>query len=95
MGPGSRVKSEAELQELDTNPSDKQPPGVDEKENEWEPQSLEEALLGEWEEGEHLRVGLPFHWLWPSKEDTLSRLDGGKDHDIWISRKQFSAEETI
>ena len=47
MGPGSRVKSEAELQELDTNPSDKQPPGVDEKENEWEPQSLEEALLGE------------------------------------------------
>ena len=40
MGPGSRVKSEAELQELDTNPSDKQPPGVDE-----EPQSLEEALM--------------------------------------------------
>ena len=28
----------------DTLPSDKQPPGVDE---EWEPQSLEEALLGE------------------------------------------------
>ena len=29
---------------VDTNPSDTQPPGVDE---EWEPQSLEEALLGE------------------------------------------------
>ena len=29
---------------LDTNPSDKQPPGTDE---DWEPQSLEEALLGE------------------------------------------------
>ena len=29
---------------IDTNPSDEQPPGVDE---EWEPQSLEEALLGE------------------------------------------------
>ena len=29
---------------LDTNPSDKQPPGVDEEK---EPQSLEEALLGE------------------------------------------------
>jgi len=29
---------------VDTNPSDAQPPGVDE---EWEPQSLEEALLGE------------------------------------------------
>ncbi len=43
MGPGSRVKSEAELQELDTNPSEKQPPGVDDD----MPQSLEEALLGE------------------------------------------------
>ena len=29
---------------VDTNPSDKQPPGVDEEK---EPQSLEEALLGE------------------------------------------------
>ena len=29
---------------LDTNPSDYQPPGVDEEK---EPQSLEEALLGE------------------------------------------------
>ena len=29
---------------VDTSPSDIQPPGVDE---EWEPQSLEEALLGE------------------------------------------------
>ena len=29
---------------VDTNPSDTQPPGVD---DEWEPQSLEEALLGE------------------------------------------------
>ena len=29
---------------MDTSPSDIQPPGVDE---EWEPQSLEEALLGE------------------------------------------------
>ena len=29
---------------VDTMPSDEQPPGVDE---EWEPQSLEEALLGE------------------------------------------------
>ena len=31
---------------VDTLPSDQQPPGVD-KEDEWEPQSLEEALLGE------------------------------------------------
>ncbi len=29
---------------VDQTPSDSQPPGVDE---EWEPQSLEEALLGE------------------------------------------------
>ena len=29
---------------VDTSPSDIQPPGVDE---EWEPQSLEEALVGE------------------------------------------------
>ena len=36
--PDSRLKN------LDTNPSDVQPPGVDE---EREPQSLEEALLGE------------------------------------------------
>ena len=43
MGPGSRAKSEAELQELDTNPSDKQPPGVDEEEDY---NSLEEALTG-------------------------------------------------
>jgi len=35
-GPEKEVK--------DTMPSDKQPPGVD---DEWEPQSLEEALLGE------------------------------------------------
>ena len=33
-----------EKEKLDTLPSDKQPPGVDE---EREPQSLEEALLGE------------------------------------------------
>jgi len=33
-----------EPEPIDTNPSDKQPPGVDE---EWEPESLEEALLGE------------------------------------------------
>tara|TARA_R100000458_G_scaffold25672_1_gene23097 strand:+ start:369 stop:542 length:174 start_codon:yes stop_codon:yes gene_type:complete len=35
---------------VDTLPLDHQPPGVDEekeKEEEWEPQSLEEALLGE------------------------------------------------
>ena len=43
MGPGSRAKSEVELQELDTNPSDKQPPGVDE---ETDYNSLEEALTG-------------------------------------------------
>ena len=41
MGPGSRIKSEKELQELDTNPSDRQPPGVDE---EVDYNSLEEAL---------------------------------------------------
>ena len=41
MGPGSRAKSEVELQELDTNPSDRQPPGVDE---EVDFDSLEEAL---------------------------------------------------
>jgi len=34
-----------EPEPIDTNPSDQQPPGVDEEE--WEPQSLEEALLGE------------------------------------------------
>jgi len=33
-----------EPEKVDTNPSDQQPPGVDE---EREPQSLEEALLGE------------------------------------------------
>ena len=38
---------DSRLNNLDTNPSDQQPPGVDEKEDEWEPQSLEEALLGE------------------------------------------------
>tara|TARA_Y100001963_G_scaffold154231_1_gene242550 strand:- start:581 stop:754 length:174 start_codon:yes stop_codon:yes gene_type:complete len=43
LTPGSRVKSEKELQELDTNPSEIQPPGVDEDR---EPQSLEEALTG-------------------------------------------------
>jgi hypothetical protein len=34
---------------VDTLPLEYQPPGVDEKEKEeeWEPQSLEEALLGE------------------------------------------------
>ena len=31
LTPGSRVKSERELQELDTSPSEIQPPGVDEK----------------------------------------------------------------
>ena len=36
--PDSRLKN------LDTNPSDQQPPGVDEDDM---PQSLEEALLGE------------------------------------------------
>jgi hypothetical protein len=41
----TRLSPEPEV--LDTNPSDHQPPGVDEKEEEWEPQSLEEALLGE------------------------------------------------
>ncbi len=35
---------EPEPERVDTNPSDVQPPGVDE---EREPQSLEEALLGE------------------------------------------------
>ncbi len=37
--------SPSNTERLDTNPSDYQPPGVDEEEN--EPQSLEEALLGE------------------------------------------------
>ena len=32
-------------EEHDNSPSDRQPPGVDEEE--WEPRSLEEALLGE------------------------------------------------
>ena len=42
----TRLSPEPEV--LDTNPSDYQPPGVDEKkEEDWEPQSLEEALLGE------------------------------------------------
>ena len=50
MGPDSRAakanqKLQADIKDpVDTNPSDIQPPGVDE---EWEPQSLEEALLGE------------------------------------------------
>jgi len=37
------AKQIAPAEELDTNPSDHQPPGVDE----YEPQSLEEALTGE------------------------------------------------
>ena len=41
MSPDSRVKSEKELQELDTSPSDIQPPGVD---DEIDYNSLEEAL---------------------------------------------------
>ena len=64
---------------VDLTPSDSQPPGVDEDDL---PQSLEEALLGEQQDWEHLRVGPPFHWLLPSKEDTISRLDGGRDHKI-------------
>ena len=43
LTPGSRVKSERELQELDTSPSEVQPPGVDE---EVDYNSLEEALTG-------------------------------------------------
>ena len=44
----TRISPEPEMDDdIDTNPSDQQPPGVDEKEDEWEPQSLEEALLGE------------------------------------------------
>ena len=34
-------------EQLDTNPSDQQPPGVDEEKEEVEYSSLEEALLGE------------------------------------------------
>ena len=41
IGLGSRVKSEKELQELDTSPSDMQPPGVD---DEIDYNTLEEAL---------------------------------------------------
>ncbi len=50
LTPGSRVKSERELQELDTSPSEIQPPGIDNVSTdsgiESEPQSLEEALAG-------------------------------------------------
>jgi hypothetical protein len=42
--PASVTWLSPEPEPVDTNPSDVQPPGVDE---EWEPQSLEEALLGE------------------------------------------------
>jgi len=47
--PASVTWLSPEPEPVDTNPSDYQPPGVDEKEEEeeWEPQSLEEALLGE------------------------------------------------
>ena len=38
---------------------------------EWEPQSLEEALLGEWLERGHLRVGPPFLLALSPYEDTL------------------------
>ena len=70
---------------VDTSPSDIQPPGVDE---DIDYNTLEEALTS-WEGGEHLNVGLPFHWLWPSTLDTLSRLDGGKDHN---KAQKISAE---
>ena len=52
--------------EPDLTPSDSQPPGVDEE---------------EWQERGHLRVGPPFHWLLPRTRDTISRLDGGIDHN--------------
>tara|TARA_R100000458_G_scaffold50960_1_gene51412 strand:- start:99 stop:254 length:156 start_codon:yes stop_codon:yes gene_type:complete len=39
----TRISPDQPPEVIDTNPSDKQPPGVDEKEYE----SLEEALLGE------------------------------------------------
>jgi hypothetical protein len=46
--PASVTWLSPEPEPVDTMPLDYQPPGVDEeKEEEWEPQSLEEALLGE------------------------------------------------
>ena len=45
--PAFVTRFSTEQEKVATNPSDQQPPGVDEKEDEWEPQSLEEALLGE------------------------------------------------
>ena len=44
MRAGGTSYSPQPEEKVDTNPSDQQPPGVDEEEN-WEPQSLEEALL--------------------------------------------------
>ena len=43
------VSFDPQPEPVDTLPLDHQPPGVDEEkeEEEWEPQSLEEALLGE------------------------------------------------
>ena len=43
----TKLSPEPEIKDpVDLTPSDSQPPGVDEEENEWEPQSLEEALTG-------------------------------------------------
>ena len=50
--------------------------------DDWEPQSLEEALLGEWLEQGHLRVGPLFLWQAPGTPDTSCRLDGGIDHNF-------------
>ena len=44
FGVAHPVPFSPEPEKVDTNPSDKQPPGVDEEK---EPESLEEALLGE------------------------------------------------
>tara|TARA_B100000287_G_C20393021_1_gene686454 strand:+ start:468 stop:620 length:153 start_codon:yes stop_codon:yes gene_type:complete len=44
QAPAYVTKLTPESETVDTMPHDSQPPGVDE---EWEPQSLEEALLGE------------------------------------------------
>ena len=58
------------------------------------PQSLEEALLGEWLEQGHLRVGPLFLWWEPDTLDTSCRLDGG-DRPAKISAKKFQLRKLI
>ena len=77
-------------EELDTMPSDYQPPGTDEEEK--EPQSLEEALMMQAQRAQFSGKTIVFQTIVIGSipiarfgigpyADTLCRLDGGKDHN--------------